>query len=1156
MPLTVPPPPTARRPKARAFYLRLLFIATFRAALGALFAAEPSSESDTTRAFNLPADEARSTLRLFAEQSGRGLVVDSETVHDVRTNAVHGNFTPRAALSRLLAGTPLVATQDPQSGAFAVRREPESPAKAPRQTQPGQSNTGSIEGRVQNIATGRYLENARVAVKNTDIVVFTDDTGTYRIARLPAGRAMIEVFFTGLDVERVPLIVAPGQTSTQDFGLTNVAVYGKKDPTVKLEAFQVAANRDKDSAMIAINEQRFAPNIKNVVSTDSQGEVISGDMGQFLKYLPGVDLGGGGVLIRGFPQNLTEITADGAPLANAGSANAASNRTFGLDKVSINNVSRVEVTKMPTPATPADSLSGSVNIISKSAFESDRWQVRYTLSMTASKAKLHFDKQPSLEEEYIHYVKPSGNFDLVLPLGKKFGLTLAGLHHTLSTPLSRTNITYTATAVGSGASFARPFLSSQTNPVTTQFPTRDSVSLRADWRVTRNAVLSAGYQFTKYDVSSMNYTNQQNPGTVATPSVAGGVPLSFGPDFTIGATGRGAIGQLSGINMLENSLGSGTMNYRFDNGEWKVDGMASASLSRSSTNSEKDGFFRNFYTTAKVPVRVSLLDFKSIGTDRVEAYTNDNRPFDMYDINNYNITTAASQLTDIASGVLAGAVDVKRRLRLLPFTAALQAGWRGKRNEYDRRSVQPNYTYNGINGDLSAAPYATKVYVNVKQDLIPGTTSGGKPSIREAFPYASSHYAWRAWEKNPALFSATPAQQVANERSRRNLSEFFREDVNAFYLQTEMRLLRNRLSLLAGVRFEQTEDIGQGPLSDPGAVWVRDPDGTFAHTPAGARIRRPEAGAAGSMDELNLTLKERGYRANRQYDGYYPSLHLTYGITENLLARAAYARTYGRPNFSEIIPNTTISENDLGENPPPGATLGTITVRNTGLRPWAANNYELALEYYTAGGGLFGASVFRKDIQDFFGTFARVATAADLVALGLDPAYAGWQVSTKINAGAARVTGMELSANHSLRPLGNWARNFRGFANFTKLELAGQQGADFSNFLPKNASWGLSFNTSRLSIMTKWNYRVDVKTVPAPSLGLDAYDYVKGGVTIDLITSYQFSKRVGVFFHVLNATDKRPVTQRYGSETPGYANTFQTSSNGGPTFYAGVKGSF
>ena len=34
--------------------------------------------------------------------------------------------------------------------------------------------TGSISGRVQNVATGQYLKNARVSVKGSSNTVFTD----------------------------------------------------------------------------------------------------------------------------------------------------------------------------------------------------------------------------------------------------------------------------------------------------------------------------------------------------------------------------------------------------------------------------------------------------------------------------------------------------------------------------------------------------------------------------------------------------------------------------------------------------------------------------------------------------------------------------------------------------------------------------------------------------------------------------------------------------------------------------------------------------------------------------------------------------------------------------------------------------------------------
>ena len=73
----------------------------------------------------------------------------------------------------------------------------------------------------------------------------------------------------------------------------------------------------------------------------------------------------------------TTVLADGAQLANA-NFNGTS-RTFQFSQLAINNVSRIEVAKVPTPATPADSVSGSINMVSKSAFERSRAELRYRL---------------------------------------------------------------------------------------------------------------------------------------------------------------------------------------------------------------------------------------------------------------------------------------------------------------------------------------------------------------------------------------------------------------------------------------------------------------------------------------------------------------------------------------------------------------------------------------------------------------------------------------------------------------------------------------------------------------------------------------------------------------------------------------------------------
>jgi outer membrane receptor protein involved in Fe transport len=146
--------------------------------------------------------------------------------------------------------------------------------------------------------------------------------------------------------------------------------------------------------------------------------------------------------------------------------------------------------------------------------------------------------------------------------------------------------------------------------------------------------------------------------------------------------------------------------------------------------------------------------------------------------------------------------------------------------------------------------------------------------------------------------------------------------------------------------------------------------------------------------------------------------------------RAAYAKTYGRPNFVDIIPNATFTENDLTEaqQADPSVIQGTITLRNTALKPWTADNYDLSLEYYTRQGGSFSGGVFVKELRDFFGTAVKLATAADLEELGLDPRYVGWNLNTKFNSGNARITGTELNLRHSLRALGAWGSYFTVFA--------------------------------------------------------------------------------------------------------------------------------
>lgn len=1016
--------------------------------------------------------------------------------------------------------------------------------------------TGSITGRVENVVIGRYLNNARVSVKGTDIVGFTDAFGVYRLPAVPAGPVVLEVFYTGMDPQQSSLTLAPGQVLVHDVNLTNVSRYGQTTDAVKLSAFVVSTSKEKEGEALATNEQRFSANIKNVVATDTFGDIQEGNLGEFVKFLPGVAVNYGdaealSVSLRGFSPILTGITTDGAQISNANYG--GSSRAPFLSQTSINNISRVEVTKVPTPSSAADSLGGSINMVSKSAFERSRAELRYRFYLTGNSHRLKI-KDPYTFDTETYKILPSFDFDYTLPIGKDFGVVVTGLTTNFYNEQRLHQSAWSESGAGTGASIAQPYRSSDVIIDAPRYTWRKAFGINADWRVAKNSVLSLGFDISDFHSQVGNVNRTTLTGTNGVPTITpanGGVPFSYSSTHTTGATGRGSV-NLSGnsINRYERT-NAGKLRYNFDNGDWRINTVLSRSASSTKFRGGSDGwFFTNFAGTFDVPVRVSLSNISAVGKGDsatvAQACDNAGRPMDINDIGNYRVTTATIAKRDVTDNMTFGDLNVRRRLGFVPFPVAVQMGGLHRIQKRDSRLPSVAYTYNGVNGNLSAKPYQYQVYVN--QD-----SGFGAKNIS----FINVGRASRAFKADPRLFSQTAAQQIAGQTSEITTSEYIQEDVTAYYLQAEMQLLSNRLKVLTGVRYENTNGEGEGPLFDPGAAFVRNSNGTFARDSAGQRIRKPEAGAAGSLEELMLTRKERGNQASGSYHGYYPSLHLTYNVTDNFLGRAAYAKTYGRPNFNEIIPNVVINERDLDENQlsDPSVIPGFITLRNPQLKPWSADNYDVSLEYYTEQGGVFTAGVFLKEISNFFANDVRRVTAGEVEQFGLDPRFAGFEVTTKINSGNARVSGAEVSLRHSLTRLGPWGRFFSVFFNATKLRLEGDRQADFSGFIDDSRSWGVTFARNPLTIMAKWNWRGEQKNAAFPAFGPDAYNYLGARTHLDLNVDYHFARRLSFFLNARNVFDARNVTLRYGSQTPDYAKVL-TSAEYGVQLGAGVKGTF
>src|SRR3954463_5157432 len=82
-----------------------------------------------------------------------------------------------------------------------------------------QSNGGTIMGQVSNAATKSYLEGAVVELVGTNRSTVTDREGRFQFSSV-AGPVTLAVSYAGLDVQQIPVTVAPAQVAVRNVELT------------------------------------------------------------------------------------------------------------------------------------------------------------------------------------------------------------------------------------------------------------------------------------------------------------------------------------------------------------------------------------------------------------------------------------------------------------------------------------------------------------------------------------------------------------------------------------------------------------------------------------------------------------------------------------------------------------------------------------------------------------------------------------------------------------------------------------------------------------------------------------------------------------------------------------------------------------------------
>jgi TonB-dependent receptor len=304
-----------------------------------------------------------------------------------------------------------------------------------------------------------------------------------------------------------------------------------------------------------------------------------------------------------------------------------------------------------------------------------------------------------------------------------------------------------------------------------------------------------------------------------------------------------------------------------------------------------------------------------------------------------------------------------------------------------------------------------------------------------------------------------------------------------------------------------------------------------------------------------LAYIERAARTNKSYDDFFPTINASYKIRPDLLARVSYGRSFNRPDFGNILPSMNLPDTE--------STARTITATNPTLKPWYANSYGVALEYYfnEPSTGVLSVRSYRRDITDFWGTSLLPATDEILAPYGVDPAVygdaLGYVVSTTRNVGSARVTGTEFDYRQNLVFLPHWARGLTVFGNVTLQRTQGSQQASFTGFVRKTFNWGVTFSRERLTLRLAVNHRGKIEQGRVTTAGAEpnTITYLQARAIADIAAEYRFTRRYSAFITGRNVNSANEDTVTYGPSTPS-DRIVRGRINYGATWYVGVKAQY
>ncbi|MEL7117837.1 MAG: TonB-dependent receptor [Bacteroidota bacterium] len=760
-----------------------------------------------------------------------------------------------------------------------------------------------LRGQVKDGLTGNPLSYVTISIEGTGTGTFSDLDGFYRIGDIEPGEYILILSYLGYGDQQITVNLGPGEEKELNVQL--------KPANTKLETVVVTAQAVGQRA--AINQQVNANSIVNVVSKEKLQELPDQNAAESVGRIAGVSLQREGgeatkVSIRGLSPRYNSITINGERIP----ATDGNDRSVDLSMISTDALEGIEVFKAITPDQDGDAIGGTVNFVIKNAEEGLRSEIRVLGG---------YNNQEADYGQLRANASVSNRF-----FNNKLGV-IAGLNYQRA---NRSSDLLTASYVTTGEDQDQNAIIATENlnlADRQEIRIRGGANLSVDYRLPKGSIQVSSF-YGLLDQDELRYRTRYRPE---------------------GARKEYELRQRQRDQTTWNNTLSATYNLDFLNSQ--LDFRASYAITENNTPNERTWRFRE---DGAFLGSVDESDLVSV----VASAKND--------LESTFFQQARIDETIVDTRKATAQLDYKIPFRVSKdFLGNVKMGVKIRDQFRDRNSSRQWSAFGAINN--IAADFPDRFALN-RDDRITVSQFFGSHS---ADPYLDNRFPFDFGSTLDLdalnAFNDTYSADYYSEDERLQLQNYESdEQVRAAYAMLKLELFNQRLTLIPGVRVEQTETNFSGlfgrSFESEGQVFISAQD------------------TAG----------------NNVYTEFLPMVQLRYKLTDWMDIRAASTRTLARPNFFDLIPWQEIDD------------INAIVQRgNPELQHTVAQNYDLQFSFYNKFGLLtIGGFVKNMDNVDFL----RVSRDSDP-----NSATRGYQLITRENLETrVEVLGIEIDLQSQL----------------------------------------------------------------------------------------------------------------------------------------------